>query len=64
MEQTSLRNRRGLKTRRDPRESPAYPRVLDPAPVNTGMNRLKPQPGLAQLPTLHEAAPGAPLPSL
>ena len=42
-----------------------HPRILDPAPVNTGMNRLKPQLGLALLPTPSKEQPlGLPLPSL
>lgn len=65
MEQTSLRNRRGAEAGRPQRIPSPHPKVLDPAPVNTGMNRLNPQPGLAQLPTPSIEQPlGLPLPSL
>ena len=65
MEQTSLRNRREAEAGRPQRIPSPHPRVLDPAPVNTGMNRLKPQLGLALLPTPSKEQPlGLPLPSL
>lgn len=65
VEQTSLRNQREAEARRPQRIPRPHPRVLDPAPVNTGMNRLKPQPGLALFPTPSKEQPlGLPLPSL
>lgn len=65
MEQTSLRNRREAEAGRPQRIPSPHPRILDPAPVNTGMNRLKPQLGLALLPTPSKEQPlGLPLPSL
>lgn len=57
MEQTSLRNRREAEAWRPQRIPSPHPRVLDPAPVNTGMNRLKPQPGLALLPPPPKSSP-------